>query len=520
MRFYTQFGLTLSCLSVGLQAQTPDVATNAVTGDSPFVSTNQATRPLSLPEAIQMAVEHNYTIAIARYEPAISQYQLSGSYSYYEPKLNFSATHNYNESEASLFAGGAIAIPGTKATTESFGPSVTGVAPWGLSYTLSGTSTRTFGDRGLTPFDEYSSDAGISLRQPLLKDFWINQGRLSIQLAKKDLKISEYDLLYQVMQIINRVQQSYYNLIAAQDLVRARQVALDLARRLVQENRQRVRVGTMAPLDEKQAESQAAQSEADLIQAQANVIVYENILKNLITDNFESMYAVGIQPTDKLIAVPQGLDLQDSWLKGLALRPDFNQLKMQLERQGLVVKYDFNQLFPSLDLVGSYGRKGSDVLGAGNDASFSGSLADLRDETAPRYSYGAVISMPLTLRSERNRYKADKAVQKQRELQVKQLHQDIMVNIQTAVKTAQADYQSVQATRAAREYAQIALDAEQKKYDNGKSTPFVLLRLQRDLTDARAAEISALAKYNIDLSNLAFQEGTILDKNRVSIQFK
>jgi len=88
------------------------------------------------------------------------------------------------------------------------------------------------------------------------------------------------------------------------------------------------------------------------------------------------------------------------------------------------------------------------------------------------------------------------------------------------VKRAQSDLERVEATRQATIFAEAALDAEQKKLENGKSTSFEVLRLQRDLTAARSQEIRAVADYNIDLSDLAFAEGTTLDRRRMSLEVK
>jgi outer membrane protein len=138
----------------------------------------------------------------------------------------------------------------------------------------------------------------------------------------------------------------------------------------------------------------------------------------------------------------------------------------------------------------------------------------------PFYTYGAQLSVPLSNTGPRNQYKSTKATLEQIVLQLKQLEQSVMVQIDNAVKQAQSDYQSVNATRSARTYAEAALDAEQKKYNVGKSTTFTVLQLQNTLTADRAAEIRALANYNEDLANLAQQEGSTLERNGIDIEAK
>jgi outer membrane protein TolC len=105
-------------------------------------------------------------------------------------------------------------------------------------------------------------------------------------------------------------------------------------------------------------------------------------------------------------------------------------------------------------------------------------------------------------------------------LQLKQFEQNVMVEIDNAVKNAQSTYESVGATRQARIYAEAALDAEQKKYAVGKSTTLAVLILQNTLTADRGQEIRALANYYEALANLAQREGSTLERNHINIEVK
>lgn len=491
------------------------------------LETNRPVRPLTLAEAIRLALENNLQLARIRYEPQMAQFRLSGSYAYYEPVFEGTASHRYSEREGQ-FDPTIGQLPSSKTESDNFGGGVGGVLPFtGLRYSIDSSFQHVMGESAFrSDIDDYTSDVGITLRQPLLRDFWIDQNRLSIKLAKKDVKISEYAVTQQVMDTVAAVETAFYDLIGALDEVKAREISVSLADRLLQENRKRVQVGTMAPLDEKQAESEAAQRRAELIQAGSEVRRMENILKGLISRDYMEWHNVAIVPQEKLLAVPQKYDLQEGWDNGLKYRPDYAQAKERLERQGIVLKYTFNQLFPALDLTGTYGRSGFDnrnLVGSGTnliirDSSFSGTLNDIRDEVNPRYSYGVVVTIPLTFRSERARHKEAKALEEQLKIDMHVVHQNILIGIDDAMKAARAAYERVQATRAAREFGEIALEAEQKKLDNGRSTSFIVLQLQRNLTDSRAQEIDALSDYNKALAVLYLREGTILKRNNVAVE--
>jgi outer membrane protein len=206
-------------------------------------------------------------------------------------------------------------------------------------------------------------------------------------------------------------------------------------------------------------------------------------------------------------------DVQDSWSKGLTTRPDLIQAKLNLQQQGLQLKYDRNQIFPQLNLNGSFGYNGS-------GKEFSDAIGQYASGDRPFYSYGASLSMPLSNLHARKSYKADKATEQQLLLRLKQMEQSAMVQIDNAVKQAQSAWESVDATRQARVYAEAALDAEQKKYAVGKSTTFTVLQLQNSLTGARSQEIRSLADYNKALSALAQQEGTTLQRRNVDLSVK
>jgi len=139
---------------------------------------------------------------------------------------------------------------------------------------------------------------------------------------------------------------------------------------------------------------------------------------------------------------------------------------------------------------------------------------------APFYTYGAKITVPLGNVGPRNQYKSTKATLQQVTLQLKQFEQNVLVEIDNAVKQAQSNYQSVEATKQARIYAEAALDAEEKTYAVGKATTFDVLQYQNNLTAARSAEIRALANYNEALVNLAAQEGSTLERNNINIEAK
>jgi len=471
-----------------------------------------ATRPMSLPDCIQQALQQNFDVQIQRYNPQISLYDLRAAYGGYDPTFNISGQHNYSVSPSRFSSFSTNQTPPTVSDENSFNSGLGGTLPEGLQYNFSGNIAETYGNNGL-PFDNSFGSIGVTLTQPLLKGFWIDSTRLNIRVAKNRLKYSEQGLRQQLITSVTAVVTAYYELIFAQQNVQVQQQALALAQTQLDQDKQRVQIGTLAILSVQQDESQAAQSQANLIAAQSMLDTDQNALKNLLTDDYSKWHDVDIQPTATLEAAQESIDLQDSWSKGLTERPDLLQAKLNVEQQGIQLKYYRNQLFPALDLIGSYGFNGA-------SKEFDGAYDQVREGNAPYYSYGAQLTMPLSNLGPRNQYRSTKATLQQIMLQLKQLEQNIMVDIDNAVKQVESDYQSVQATRQARIYAEAALDAEQKTYGVGKATTFEVLTYQNNLTAARSQEIRALANYNEALATLAQQEGTILKQYNVNLEGK
>jgi len=476
---------------------------------SAAAQTNATVRALSLTECIEIALAKNLDIRIQRYEPEIARYELNLAYAAYEPALSASGLRRSRRSDS----GDATNTLDSVTREESFGANIIGVLPTGLSYDIGGDLATLRGRDEDGAFETTAGGASIQLRQPLLKNAWIDNARLTIQVNKRLLKISELALRQQIMVTVTSVKLAYYDLKLAQQTVKVREAALALAQQLLSANRERVALGVFAPLDEKQAESQVASQRAVLLAAQRILGAQQNVLKGLLSDNMTEWQDVIVEPTDEMSAVAVQLNREESWARGLTLRPDLLRLRADVERRGVVLKFSRNQLYPQLDLVGSYGYGG-----AGRE--FGSAFHDIVRGNRPEYSYGAVLSIPLGNKAARSRYRISKAEQQQALVELQRLEQDIMLEIEDAVNLARTNFERVDTTRQARIFAESALEAEQSKLENGRSTSFFVLQLQRDLTDARSTEIQAIADYNRSLAQLALREGRVFEVNNINIESK
>ena len=118
----------------------------------------------------------------------------------------------------------------------------------------------------------------------------------------------------------------------------------------------------------------------------------------------------------------------------------------------------------------------------------------------------------------RNEYKASKLAKQQSWLRFKKLEQDVITEVDTAVKLAETNYKQITSTHKAADFAESAFKSAQKEYEAGTRTSEFVLEFQDRLTKARSAEIRALADYHIALAKLALSEGTTLEKNQITLK--
>jgi outer membrane protein TolC len=478
-------------------------------------------RQLSLQDCIEMALKRNLDLRIDRYTPELQLFTLKAYYGYYDPTLNLQGQHDHSLSGQQLISGSGVTLGATKRDDDTFSGNLSGYLPSGASYTF-GTLSPIFnayglqassGTNGPIPFENSGGNVGITASQPLLRNLWIDQPRLNIRVGKNRLKYTQEGLRLQIMQTITSLEQAYFDLIYSRENVLVQEKAVELAERLVAENRKKLEVGTLAPLDLQSAEAQAATSRAAVIKARADLGTQERVVKLLITDEYSTWASLELIPAGTLTAQPPIVNLQDSWNKGLTQRPDVLQAKLDVEQAGIQLKYDRNQLFPQLDAFATAGYSG-----AGGE--FSDALHNIEERNLPFYTYGGRFSFPLSNTGARNNYKFGKANLERVVLTLKRLEQTVMIAIDNDIGNIRSDFDQVHATRAAREYQEAALDAEQKKLESGKSTTYTVLQVQRDLTNARGAEIQALDSYNRRLSQLSLDEGSTLDRLGIKFEVK
>jgi outer membrane protein TolC len=266
-------------------------------------------------------------------------------------------------------------------------------------------------------------------------------------------------------------------------------------------------------LDDEQARTQLENTQTALTAAREGFTSLQNAVIGLIADDFTQWAETDLEPSGALVALEEELNRSESFGKAMSNRPDLLQARLEVEKNDVIVKFHFNQLFPSLDIVGSYG-------GLGIQPDLESAISDAAHARNPVYYYGAVMSFPLGNITERNNYKAGKSTRDLARLQLKKAEQGVLLQVADSVNRVQSRFSQVGSTRLARTYAESALAAEEKKLENGLTTAFVVLELQQILITARNAEAQALADYNKAVAQLAFAEGTTLERRHLALKVR
>jgi outer membrane protein len=511
------------------QATTPGQTPSMPSGSPAASGAAQATVPLSLDDAVKDALDRNLNIAVQRLVPQTYDYTLSSLRATYRPNVNSHVSTNGQTTPAtSQLSGGSSVVT----TNQTYDAGLTQNVPWGgggLSVTWNNTRNTT--NNSFTTFNPaFNTSFLAQYTQPLLRGFSIDSARQQIQITKTNRDISDIQLKATITTTLSAVRNAYWNLVYAVQAVDVARESLKLANQLVDDNKTRVEVGTMAPLDVVQAQSQAASAQLAVVQAEATRRTDELVLKQLIVGGTsDPLWNATINPTDRPEFTPETIDVAAAVKKALSQRTDLEIAQKDLANNDVTLKFLRNQVLPQADLVASYGAQGlggtqflrsslggSTILGT-IPGGYTDALTSLGGFNYPTWTVGVTFSYPLGTST------ADAAVANARiqmdetKAQLKAIQLQIATDVTNAALQVQSSIEAVQAARAARELAQKELEAEQSKFDVGMSTNYLVVQAQRDLATAENSELQATLSYRQALVQLDQAEQTTLSSSGVTL---
>jgi outer membrane protein len=495
------------------------------------------TVPLSLDDAVKLALDRNLDIAVQRLNPQTFDYTLAGLQSAFKPALTsqFSTQSVLNPAQNTVQGVPVGEIGITQGTTVG-NAGITQNLKWGGGgYTLTlNNNKQTTNSTTSTLNPAYNTSYSAQYTQPLLRGFKIDTTRQQLQVTRLNQEISETQLQAAIINTLSNVRNAYWDYVFATQAVEVAQQSLDLANKLVQDNQTRVEVGTMAPIDVVQAQSEAATRRQTLVTAEATRQTTQLALKRLIVSGTQDPnWNAQLDPTDRPEFRPETIDVTGAVTRALSGRTDLAIAKKNLDANDVTVKLLKNQLLPQVDFVGRYGlvgRGGTQItrngtgLGAGQSQivnTIPGGIADAFNtmfaNDYPTWTAQVNISYPLgKSNAEANLARAN-IQQNQVQAQMKQLELQVATDVTSAAISASTNGEAVQAAQAARELAQKKLEAEQSKFEVGMSTNYFVVQAQRDLRDAQNSELRAVLNYRKALVEFERLQQTTLQNLGITV---
>ena len=483
---------------------------------------------LSLREVVETTLKNNVTIAVEEFNSKIREQDITDRKSEFDPTINIELSTIERTNQVSS----AFASPDKSENRDhSWDLSLNQKVITGGEYELSFDNNRNKTNSnfaGLNP--QYSSELLLSASQPLLKNFGIDNNKRNIYIANNDLDISDFDFESKVIDTLTEVENVYWELVFSIEDLNVKQKSLKRAQDLEERIRAQVEVGTVAPLEILQAQSEVASREELLLQAEDLIQDNEDNLKNLLNLNFDSPDGQKkIRPLDKPVIQPEKeIALNEAIKKSLANRPDYLARKTQLSNDNILVKYNENQIYPTLDLFGSLGLNGisgnavpitsGTVTGTSRfGGGYDDTLSNVGSRDYYQWEVGLRMSYPLGNRSAKSRLTASRLQVAQTLLNIKDLEKQIVVEVREALRQIKTEAKRVEASRVARKLAQEKLNAEEKKLEVGLSTSFNVLEFQEDLVEEQSNEIRALIDYRKSKNRLKQVMATTLKAHNIQM---
>jgi outer membrane protein TolC len=475
--------------------------------------------------AYQLALARNLNLHVGRYDIAIADATLRGSGGIFDPYLWTGIDFNSTTSPTSTILEGADVA---ESDTMRFGIGVNQLLPSGTELGMSWSSLR-----GETNSEFYflnprwDASLNLTLTQPLLNGFGTIATRAQIIIAENLREQTAVGFEVQIIQLLADVELAYWELVATRRAIAVTQQSLELAERLLEETRQRVEVGTSAPIDMVQSEATVATRKQELIYAYNAAANAEDNLKGFLGFDLPHEWQVRIETTDSYNVEPLLPDLEESIEIALRKRPAIIRQELEMERLSHNVKVARNAAMPRLDLTGSYGWGGISGTGTIEDPE-TGEPITIREGWGdaaqqvfefdfPRWTVGLQYSVPIGNHRAKEQLAATRYRLDRSGAQLAALKQEITRQVRFAVRALEDGAAAIDAAVASSRLAVRNLEAEQTKFDNGLSTNFQVSEIQDALASAQFAEIQARVAYRKAIATYFASTGTFLEAKHVEI---
>jgi HAE1 family hydrophobic/amphiphilic exporter-1 len=517
-------------------------------------------KPLTLNDAIGMALENNKDIEVTRKNVKIAEFDLQAARGVYEPR--FSGQSYY---ERSTIPNTSIFSTNRTTTTNSLvtNAGIVGYIPnFGTVLNGNFTNQGVTSDNPISPLSpQANSNITFSVTQPLFRGLRFDQNRRTIEVAKRNLSLTDSQFRQRTIEIITNVQRAYWDLTYALRNLQVQRDGVRDARAQFDHNKRLVEEGQLAPIDVIAAETQVANFEQSVYDALNTVTIAENNLKNMISPNRDhSIWGESVMPVDPVSLIAPSTTLTQELSLALQNRPELEINQTQKAINGIDQRYWRELTKPQIDLTASYSSAG---IGGSRNPNFRSPFTQVCDSTTqtqaqylaclanqqlqaqqqaaflqsiggagttytdifankyPTFRVGVTFNLPLfgdrTSHAQLGRSLVEgERLQTQRE----QIEQNIQVDVRNALQALRTAEARLRAAAIARENSVKQYDSEQRKLDAGQSDVYKVLERQTALTNARSSELRAQTELNKAIADLQRATGSSLKANNVEARLR
>lgn len=473
-------------------------------------------RRMSIDEAVATALEQNLDLQVQRINPQLQDLSTAGFRAAYTPNfVSTVSTADQTQPSTSFLDAGGVNTSGITSGQSLFNFGVQSLSNWfGGSYDVRWNNTRSTTTNLLQSFNPQLNTTVIATyTQPLLRNFKIDGTRQQLLVSQKNKEIADTQLEQSIAATVRNVRNAYYDLLGAIASLAVQRQSLELAQQSLKDNRARVEIGTMAPLDIVQAEAEVATREEAVIIAEAAIERLQDTVRALVYNpSSPEFWTVRIEPTDAVTFVPTQVDMDGAVSNALSQRTDLQVARRNLEINDVNVRYFNNQSLPEVNASVNYNARavgGLQVLRGPDPAtglpigpviqsleqSYFSTLGTAFAGDFPGWNVQLNMSYPIGRSAAEANLARSRLQHTQLQRQLQSMELQVATQVREAARNVQTNAKRVDATRASRALAEKRLEAEEKRFQAGLTSSFFVLQAQRDLNIARNSELLALVEY-------------------------
>ena len=491
---------------------------------------------LSLEEATRLALSRNLDLVVNRIDADESRFRILEARGVFDPALAANLQNSLSESPS------ASVFQGSESKQRIWNLSVSQLLAPGTTYSLAFDNNRLETNSSYYSLNpSFSSSLSLTVTQPLLRNFGFEVNEAGLLIARNNREISREAFLKSVQQTIVDVENAYWDVVAAREELAVQDQSVAVANDLLRITKIKVDVGSLAPIEIVSNESAVASREEAIIRAAAAVENAEDRLRRLVNvpqARWEEKLELTDSASGAALPPPAEGDLADAFKYALENRPEMIQARLDTGSKGIKARYDRNQTLPSLDLTGKYGFAGiaGDEYGYRHDgfpcdpktdpncrlviverSGYGHALSQIKDRDFHNWTVAVSFGIPVFNWSAKARSAISRLELERSEALLSSLEQQVLLDVRLSARAVLTAQKSVAAAAKARILAERNLDAERKKFENGMTTNFEIIRVQELLSASQSVEVGAKIAYKKALTDFHRAKGDLVSLRGVRI---